>query len=50
MHTVAKGDSLYSIARSYYGNQSKWKTIYEANRDRISDPNRIRVGEQLIIP
>lgn len=50
MHTVGKGDTLYSISRTYYGNQSKWKVIYEANRNRISNPNSIRVGEQLIIP
>jgi len=49
-HTVAKGDTLYSLARQYYGNQSKWKEVYEANRAQLPDPNRIRVGQRLLIP
>ena len=50
-HTVAKGDTLYQLARSYYGDQAKWKSIYEANRSTIgSDPNKIRVGQRLVIP
>jgi LysM repeat protein len=34
-HTVVAGDSLPSIAQKYYGDSSKWKVIYEANRDKI---------------
>jgi nucleoid-associated protein YgaU len=50
-HTVTKGDTLYALARSYYGDQAKWKSIYEANRSTIgSDPNKIRVGQRLVIP
>lgn len=50
-HSVQRGDSLYSIAKKYYGEGSKWKLIYEANRERIgSDPNLIRDGESLLIP
>jgi len=50
-HTVAKKDTLYSIARVYYnGDHTKWREIYEANRAEISDPNRIRVGQRLVIP
>lgn len=49
-HTVAKKDTLYSIARLYYNDQGRWKAIYEANRAQIPDPNRIRVGQQLVIP
>lgn len=50
-HTVQRKDTLYSIARSYYGDQGKWRDIYEANRGEIgSDPNRIRVGQRLTIP
>jgi len=51
VHTVAKKETLYSIARMYYnGDQHKWREIYEANRADISDPNRIRVGQRLVIP
>ncbi|HNQ21658.1 MAG TPA: LysM peptidoglycan-binding domain-containing protein [Phycisphaerae bacterium] len=49
-HTVARHDTLYSLARKYYNDQKRWKDIYEANRDKISDPNRIMVGQQLLIP
>lgn len=49
-HVVAKGDTLSSIARKYYGDSSKWKTIFNANRNRIADPNRLTVGTKLIIP
>jgi len=49
-HVVAKRDTLYSLARKYYGNQSKWKEIYEANRPSISNPNKIFVGQKLLIP
>jgi len=49
-HTVAKGDTLYSLARKYYGDQRRWRDIYEANRSLVSDPNKIYVGQRLIIP
>jgi len=50
-HTVAKGDTLYKLARTYYGDQAKWKSIYEANRSANgSEPNKIRVGQRLVIP
>jgi len=49
-HTVAKKDTLYAIARTYYGDHRRWKDIYEANRADISDPNKIRVGQRLLIP
>jgi len=49
-HTVVKRDTLYGLARTYYGNQARWKDIYEANRGVLSDPNHIRVGQRLLIP
>ena len=49
-HIVAKRDTLYALARMYYGDQRRWKDIYEANRSVISDPNMIRVGQRLLIP
>lgn len=49
-HTVARGDTLYQLARSYYNDQSKWRTIYEANRGQLSSPHQLRPGQQLIIP
>jgi 5'-nucleotidase len=49
-HVVAKGDTLYSLARAYYSDQSKWRTIYDANRSSIPDPNKLKVGQELVIP
>lgn len=49
-HTVAKRDTLYALARMYYGDQRRWKDIYEANRSVIGDPNMIRIGQRLLIP
>ena len=49
-HTVQKGDTLYKLARTYYNDQHRWKDIYEANRAELGDPNKIRVGQRLVIP
>jgi nucleoid-associated protein YgaU len=49
-YTVAKGDTLSAIAQSQYGAASKWRVIFEANRDKISDPDRIQPGQVLTIP
>ena len=50
-HTVSKRYTLYAIARMYYnGDHRRWKDIYRANRAEISDPNKIRVGQRLLIP
>jgi len=49
-HVVQKGDTLYKLARQYYGDQSKWKDIWEANRNRVPDKNKLEVGTKLIIP
>jgi len=49
-YIVAAGDSLSKIAKHFYGNASEYIRIFEANRDRLNDPNAIRVGQQLVIP
>ena len=49
-HMVAKGDTLFSLARRYYSDQRRWKDIWEANRNTVPDPNVIRVGQELVIP
>ena len=49
-YTVVKGDSLWAIARSLLGSGFKWSAIYEANKDIISNPNLIYVGQTLAIP
>ncbi len=49
-HTVKSGDTLSGIAKSYYGNGAAYPQIFNANRDKLSDPNKIRVGQVLVIP
>ncbi|NOT00138.1 MAG: LysM peptidoglycan-binding domain-containing protein [Phycisphaerales bacterium] len=49
-HVVAKGDTLFKLARQYYNDQSKWRDIYNANRSIMSDPNRLKVGQELVLP
>lgn len=49
-YTVAKGDTLSKIAKSFYGNANQWHTIYEANKDKIKNPDLIQPGWVLTIP
>jgi nucleoid-associated protein YgaU len=49
-YTVVKGDSLSKIAKREYGDMSKWRKIFEANRDVIDNPDLIEPGQSLIIP
>lgn len=48
--TVQQGDSLSKIAKREYGDADKWHAIYEANRDKIKDPDKIFPGEVLTLP
>lgn len=50
IYVVAKGDSLSKIAKRFYGDANQWKRIFEANRDRIKDPDLIQPGWELRIP
>lgn len=49
-HLVKKGDTLSKIALEYYGDANLYPQIFEANRDILKDPNKIRVGQRLRIP
>ena len=49
-YTVKAGDSLSKIARHLYGDGDKWKTIWEANKDSIKNPDLIHPGQVLTIP
>jgi nucleoid-associated protein YgaU len=49
-YTVAAGDSLSKIAKQFYGNANDYMKIFDANKDKLTDPNAIKVGQQLIIP
>lgn len=49
-YTVKKGDSLWGIAKAHYGDGSKYTKIYNANKDKINNPNSIYPGQKLTIP
>ncbi len=49
-HTVKAGECLWLIAKKYYGNGALYTKIFEANRDKISNPNLIYAGQVLVIP
>jgi uncharacterized protein YidB (DUF937 family) len=49
-YTVVSGDTLSKIAKHYYGNANDWPKIFDANRDILSNPDRINIGQVLKIP
>ena len=49
-YTVKSGDTLSHIAKAHYGRASAWKQIFEANRDQLDDPDRIKPGQVLKLP
>jgi nucleoid-associated protein YgaU len=49
-HEVASGETLTHIAHRYYGDAAKFSKIFEANRDQLKDPDKIKVGQKLKIP
>jgi nucleoid-associated protein YgaU len=49
-YTVVAGDSLSKIAKREYGDASKWPSIFEANRDKIQNPDLIHPGQVLTLP
>ena len=49
-YEVKKGDTLWKIAKEVYGDGSLYPEIFKANQDTLSDPDKIKVGQQLRIP
>jgi LysM repeat protein len=49
-YTVKSGDTLSGIAKSLLGDASQYPKIFEANRDVLSDPDKIKPGQVLRIP
>lgn len=50
VYTVKSGDTLSKIAKTYLGDANKYMAIFEVNRDQLSDPNKIQVGQALKLP
>ena len=49
-HVVQPGDTLWAIAKKYYGDGNQYPKIYNANKDKIKNPNLIYPGQKLVIP
>lgn len=49
-YTVKPGDSLTGISLKMYGRASKYLEIFEANKSTLKHPDKIRVGQELVIP
>ncbi|MBU4405250.1 MAG: LysM peptidoglycan-binding domain-containing protein [Candidatus Aminicenantes bacterium] len=50
LHKVVAGDTLSKISQTYYGKASDYIKIFEANKDKLKDPDKIFPGQELIIP
>lgn len=49
-YTVKSGDCLWNIAKKQLGDGSRWKEIYELNKDKITNPNLIYPNQSLTMP
>lgn len=49
-YKVEKDDTLQKISKKFYDTYKKWPRIYEANKDKIKDPNHIKPGIVIKIP
>ncbi len=49
-YTVQAGDTLSKISKHFYGDSNEFMRIYYANQGTLSDPDKIRVGQELVIP
>ena len=49
-YTVQKADTLQKVSLKFYGTTKKWTKIYNANREKISNPEKIYPGQVLVIP
>ncbi|MFH1046037.1 MAG: OmpA family protein [Candidatus Omnitrophota bacterium] len=49
-YTIKKNDTLWKIAKEELGSGHRWKYLYELNKSKISDPNKLKPGVTIIIP
>jgi nucleoid-associated protein YgaU len=49
-YTVQAGDTLSAISKKFLGNANSYMQIFEANRDQLTDPDKIKPGQVLKIP
>ena len=49
-YTVQSGDTLSAISKKLLGSANRYTEIFNANKDQLSDPDKIKVGQKLVIP
>ena len=49
-YVVKSGDNLSKISKQFYGDANEFMRIFYANKDKLRDPDKIQVGQQLTIP
>ena len=49
-HTVKSGDTLSKLAQHFLGAPNRYMDIFNANKDQLSNPDMIKVGQRLKIP
>lgn len=49
-YTVQAGDTLSKISKQFFGDANKYMTIFNANKDQLQDPDKIKPGQVLKIP
>ncbi|HEV7473901.1 MAG TPA: LysM peptidoglycan-binding domain-containing protein [Pyrinomonadaceae bacterium] len=49
-YEIKSGDTLSKISKHFYGNANEYMRIFYANRDQLSDPDKIQAGQKLMIP
>lgn len=50
VHYVSVNENLFDISLTYYNDARLWWKIADANRDVITDPYELTVGQKLLIP
>ena len=49
-YTVQAGDTLSAISKKFLGNANEYMAIFNANKDQLTDPDKIKPGQVLKIP
>jgi outer membrane protein OmpA-like peptidoglycan-associated protein len=49
-YIIQKNDTLWKIAQKEYGDGNQWRRIYDFNKEKIKNPNKLRSGQKILIP